>query len=85
MARYRVVWAKKARRDLAALWVAAPDKGAVTQAQATADRWLEADPHHYGHPLAEGLWALTIPPLHISFQIDDGRARVTVTDVNRVA
>jgi hypothetical protein len=82
---YRVVWRSKARRDLAAVWILSPDKTAVTQAQATADRWLAADPQRYGHALAEGLWALTVPPLRISFEIDDARSLVIVTDVNLIA
>ena len=85
MAAYRVVWARKALRDLAAIWLAAPDKHAVTQAQATADRWLASDPYRNGQLLAEGLWAVTVVPLRLSFEIDDTRSRVNVTDVNRVA
>jgi mRNA-degrading endonuclease RelE of RelBE toxin-antitoxin system len=82
---YRVVWDRKARRDLATIWVGAPDKNAVTQAQATADRWLATDPYLYGQPLAEGLWAITVLPLRICFEVDDARSLVKVTDVNRVA
>jgi mRNA-degrading endonuclease RelE of RelBE toxin-antitoxin system len=82
---YRVVWDRKARRDLAAIWVAATDKNAVTQTQATADRWLATDPYSYGQTVAEGLWAITVLPLRICFEVDDARSLVKVTDVNRVA
>ena len=85
MAAYRVIWRARGRRDLAAVWIAAPDKSRVAQAQATADRLLATDPHRYGSYLAEGLWAITVSPLRISFQIDDARSRVLVTNVNRVA
>jgi hypothetical protein len=84
MPRYRVIWRKRARRDLAAIWIAAPDRNAVTQAQATADHLLATDPYRYGTPVSEGLWSLTVPLLRISFEIDDARLRVVVTNVNRV-
>jgi mRNA-degrading endonuclease RelE of RelBE toxin-antitoxin system len=85
MARYRVIWRKRPRRELAAIWIIAPDKNSVTQAQATADRLLSTDPYRYGSPVSEGLWAITVAPLRISFEIDDARSRVVVTGVNRLA
>ena len=85
MAVYRVVWRNKATKDLAAIWIVSADKTAIAQAQASADRWLAADPHRYGQPLAEGLWAITVTPLRISFELDEVNSLVIVTDVNRVA
>lgn len=85
MPAYRVTLSPAARRDLTAIWVAGPDRTAVSQAQATADRWLATNPYRYGRPLAEGLWALTVLPPHFSFVIDDDKSRVRITNVNRVA
>lgn len=85
MSSYRVVWTGQARRDLAAIWLNSSDRNAVARAQAICDQGLAFDPERHGEFLAEGLWAITVAPLRLSFEIDGARSRVLVTNVNRVA
>lgn len=46
--KYRVDWAPTAERQLAALWLAATDRRAVTAASAWLDDELTADPLRFG-------------------------------------
>ncbi len=67
MTRFTVVWDESARDELANLWMAAPDRNAVTQASNAIDAELAEDPDRKGAPLSEGLRGLSIPPLRVVF------------------
>jgi hypothetical protein len=47
---YRVDWNRWAEDDLAAIWAAATDRGAVTAAAARLDDHLARDPLRFGEP-----------------------------------
>lgn len=79
---FTVRWAEELDEALAAIWLAYPDKPAVTAAQATLDRFLGTDPKKYGEHLSEGLWRLHVPPLLVHFTIDDDALRVDVTNLH---
>jgi hypothetical protein len=81
---YEVVYYPEAEDDLALLWLRATDRSAVTLASELADRLLAADPYQAGTPLAEGLWAITVPPLRFYFEIDEAARRVEVARVSRL-
>jgi hypothetical protein len=81
---YEVVYSPEAEDDLTLLWLHATDRSAVTLASELADRLLAADPYQTGVPLAEGLWAITVPPLRLYFEIDESARRVEVARVSRL-
>jgi hypothetical protein len=85
MPTYSVFWTSEAEDDLALIWQRAADRSAVVKSAELADRYLGSNPHHYGNPLSEGLWAILVPPLQVYFQIDEEARRIDVTHVRRIA
>ena len=81
---YTVVWEADALSILAAIWLQAPDRQAVTRAQATIDRQLATDPLSYGTPVSEGLYALEEPPLRVQFEVSEEDLLVTVVSIRPV-
>jgi mRNA-degrading endonuclease RelE of RelBE toxin-antitoxin system len=67
--------------DLADIWLIAPDRQAVTDAQARIDELLSQDPVRHGQHLSEGLYRLRVPPLTITYTVDPDRREVEVTSV----
>jgi len=76
-----VEWLADAEDDLAAAWLKAPDRRAVTDAQAVIDRLLARDPLSNGEEVAEGLRKLTVAPLVAYYEVDQDRRHVTVSNV----
>jgi plasmid stabilization system protein ParE len=80
---YTVDWTPEARSQLAAIWVQhVPHRQAITAAQARIDRLLAANPLRIGKPLAEGLYAIDVPPLRAIYEVSDADQLVTVVSVN---
>lgn len=79
---FTVKWVEELDDTLASIWLAYPDKPAVTAAQATIDRCLGTDPTKYGEYLSEGLWRFHVPPLLVHFTIDNTTQRVEVTNLH---
>ena len=77
----RVQWVLHARTLLAAAWLAASNRNAVTRAQHAIDQALANDPKTAGRELAEGLWRIEVSPLVVFYEIDDTSNTVTVTDL----
>ncbi|HEY8504407.1 MAG TPA: hypothetical protein VIL46_07470 [Gemmataceae bacterium] len=63
---FSVHWPAAVLADLAAIWLAARDRNAVTAAQSAIERALGADPVGNGRLLSEGLWRMDHPPLAVS-------------------
>lgn len=78
---YTVDWPEHVLADLAAIWLAAPDRRAVTDAEARANRLLAANPHGAGQHLREGLYRVVVSPLILTYTIDDTARRVEVQSV----
>jgi hypothetical protein len=76
---YTVEWAYNAEMELAAIWLRAANRQAVTPAQAAIDRLLRVDPVANGTALSEGLWRLAVPPLVVFYSIDETQRHVTVS------
>jgi hypothetical protein len=76
---YVVVYTDDADDLLAAAWLDAPDRSAVTLAQNQIDQLLSRDPKSFGQEIAEGLWRIEVPPLFAYFEISDNNHEVTVT------
>ena len=76
--RYTVLWSPDAENDLAAIWLDASDRSAVTAAGNQIDALLRQDAHLQGESRYGRLRILFIPPLAIDFEVihDDRIARV---------
>ena len=81
---FTVDWLPNALAGLAAIWMIAPDRAAVTAAADTIDRLLAANPFVHGVPVSEGLYVIEVPPLRALFEVDATAGVVTVVSVNRL-
>jgi plasmid stabilization system protein ParE len=76
--RYTVVWSPDAENDLAAIWLAAADRAAVTTAGDAIDAALKNDAHLQGESRRDPIRILIVPPLAVDVEVseDDRTARV---------
>ncbi|HXG09569.1 MAG TPA: hypothetical protein VNK04_07250 [Gemmataceae bacterium] len=81
---YAVDWDDDALFTLAAIWIGASDRQAVTVAQATIDRVLASNPVGNGTPVGEGLYAFEVPPLRVLFEVCDPIRSVRVVSVGEL-
>jgi hypothetical protein len=79
MSPFGVEWEPAAEDELARLWLRFSDPAAVTAAQAQADLLLSRDPFKYGRHLSEGLYSIEVPPLVLTYSIDQANHRVEVS------
>lgn len=84
MSPFRVEWLQDAETELAAIWLRATDRQAVTAAQATIDRLLATDPLQNSTEVAEGLRKLIVGPLIVLFSVQQAKLLVEVYSVLRV-
>jgi hypothetical protein len=80
---YTVDWLPTAEDELAAIWLAASDRPAVTAAQNTVDRLLSHDPMGCGAPIAEALRKLIVVPLMVYYSVQEAQKLVEVSNVYR--
>jgi hypothetical protein len=76
---YGVFWIAEAEQELAAAWLAFPDRNAVTQAANLLDKQLRVDPLHTGESRQSSVRRIAFePPLGIEFEVieDDKKVRV---------
>lgn len=78
---FAVDWAQEAEDDPAILWLTSSDPLGVTQAQAQIDRLLSRNPLGIGQHISEGLYRFCVPPLIVTYTIDQGRHHVEVASV----
>ena len=79
---YTVEWTTDAENDLAALWNAAVDQRAVTDASAWLDTRLANDPLHFGQPWASSVHRIAVRDLiGVEFEIIEDDKRVIVHGV----
>ena len=81
--KYTVVWVPSAQQRLAAIWLAATDRRAVTAAADRIDKWLAVDPATRGTAVYGTTRELTVPPLGVEFEIMDDDRMVNVLSVWR--
>lgn len=84
MHRYLVIWSIDALDQLALMWIAGPDRDAITAAQGHIDLHLAHDPRNAGEEASEGLWKLAVGPVVALYEIDDPGGIVRVTGVGRL-
>jgi len=79
----RVEWLQAALDELTTLWMqsSAAARQAITEATHTADLRLEHDPFNEGESRSGNQRITFIPPLAISFRIEEDAQRVTVFHV----
>lgn len=86
MKNYDVGYEKAAEDDLAAIWLAASDRNAVTNACAVIDAALEDDPLSVGESRESSVRRIAFePPIGIEFEVIEDDKRVVVDSVFRVA
>ena len=78
---WMVVWKPSAEQHLAAIWLAAPDRNAVTAAANQIDRMLAADPENVGQVRYDTVRTLVVPPLGVEFEVVAPDRRVWVLGV----
>lgn len=81
--KYTVVWIPSAKRDLANLWLGAPDRQAVATAADSMDMVLKQDPLNHGESRIGNLRVLFHAPLAIAYEVSAADLRVTVLAVWR--
>ena len=78
--RYTVIWLPDALKELARIWMQAPDQQAVADAANRIDSLLRTAPDRWGQPY-DGDWILEVPPLTVVYEIDPGDCKVTIIQV----
>jgi hypothetical protein len=76
-----VVWMQGAQQDLAAIWMAATDRNAVTRASHQIDLALATSPNTVGDSVFDTVREYTCLPLGIEFEVIDADMRVFVLTV----
>jgi hypothetical protein len=77
--RWTVVWSPGASNDLATIWLAAPDRAAITRAAHRIDTQLHNDPLNSGESRSGNERVLFEPPLAVSYEVRAADRLVTVT------
>jgi hypothetical protein len=76
---YEVVWTTDAENDLAAVWLAASDRAAVTAACAVIDDELAFLPLTFGRRRTSSVNRVAVvPPLGVTFEVVEDDKRVFV-------
>jgi plasmid stabilization system protein ParE len=83
--KYRVVWRRIARDQLALIWTTAPDRAAVTEAANAIDALLERNPSNCGESREGNQRILIERPLVVVFAVDEQQKKVVVLSVRLVA
>jgi hypothetical protein len=78
---FTVNWTATALQQLAAIWLAAPDRNAITVASEEIDRELRTDPDTLGRPTFATVREYRHPPLAIEFEVVEADRIVHVLSV----
>ena len=78
---HTVVWAESAAAELAAIWLAAPDRPLITALVRDIDEWLRVTPESAGESRESGLRILIAGSLAVTFEIRRDDRVVKVLDV----
>jgi hypothetical protein len=80
---FTVVWSPPCEQDLAALWVAGPDRNAITAAVAAIDSRLRRDPSSQGESRVGNRRVLFEHPLGVTYEVNEDDRLVTIQAVWR--
>jgi hypothetical protein len=78
---YTVIWLPGAEQELAALWLDASNRDAITTAAARIDQLLEREPETEGESRPDGRRILFAAPLGVIYRVYPDQRRVTVQHV----
>jgi hypothetical protein len=80
---YRVEWLQSALDELADIWTRSNsiERAAITSASHVLDTYLKGDPHDEGESRAHGRRITFVPPLAVTFRIEEDDQTVTVLQV----
>ena len=67
--KYTVLWTPAAEEELAAIWIDAGDRSAVTSAAAAIDNLLSSDPESRGELRFDTVRTLCVSPVGIDFEV----------------
>ena len=81
MSRYTVVRLDEAQNGLAAIWMRATNRSAITAVAALVDQELSADPLSKGTEVHEGLFAFRRGPIQVLFSVREPDRIVEVAKV----
>jgi mRNA-degrading endonuclease RelE of RelBE toxin-antitoxin system len=76
--KYTVLWSPTAERDLAALWLSAEDRQALTEAANRLDAILSCDAHGVGESRSGVTRILILPPFVVLFDV---RAEDSIVEI----
>ena len=79
--KYQVRWIPEAEEELAAVWLEAVDRSAVTAAADQIDRWLASAPNEYGESRDRGRRIVFSAPLAVVYRALEERGEVEVLAV----
>ena len=79
--RYTVIWTPVAEERLAALWLAADDRAALTSASNAIDRILTRDPENVGDCCFDTVRTLNLHLLGVDFEVIEPTRLVYVLTV----
>lgn len=79
--KYPVLWRKTSRDQLLAIWKTDTDRGAITEAIAIIEDFLEMKPNEQGEPYSDSLRLLVQGPLACVYWPDEKNHRVVVLSV----
>jgi hypothetical protein len=83
MRRHCVAWTRDAINQRSAIWLAGPDRSAITRSVSAIDDMLANMPLDQGHPVHEGLRFLEQGCLRILYAVYESDGRVEVASVAR--
>lgn len=66
---FTVIWTPAAEQELAAIWLSAPDRSAVTAAANAIDWLLRRDPEAIGDQRFDTVRSLGVPPLGADYEV----------------
>ena len=81
--KHEVRWTDEADQQLAAIWMAATDRNAITTAANQIESTLKRDPLTAGESRTEGDRILFDAPLVVYYRLDSKSGDVWVVSVNR--
>ena len=84
--KYTVIWDAVVEQELAAAWLAFPDRNAITRASEWLDKHLASNPLHLGIPRSSSIHRIAFrTPLGIEFEVIEDDKKVLVRGVFTVS
>lgn len=83
MMRFTVIWLPSALEDLSSLWIAGPNRQAISDAANGIEATLNIDPVLRGEMLAGSLRILIADPLQIAYRIVEADRIVQIVGLRR--